>query len=204
MFKVFTGAAVGPQDTEQHRWNTLRQVFLHNIPFQRMRRLKWMLRARRQRANAWPLAVSPSRVTFTPLEPAESWKAQGSLPHADYFFLRTQQVITEQGKRCLGTMQCKEVLKFHHGVFASFRDKIKQDWIEGTQAGLLIHLATGGQSFPCRIYVCNVQTGRIQFLKERKIFMEIHVFNAGNLQDLDGSIIFLFFLVGTCSTRSYM
>ena len=42
MFKVFTGTAVGPQDTEQHRWNTLREVFLHNIPFQGMRRLKWM------------------------------------------------------------------------------------------------------------------------------------------------------------------
>lgn len=76
---------------------------------------------------AWPLAVSPARVTFTPQQPAESWKGRGSLPHADCFFLRTQQVITEQGKRCLGTVQSKEVLKFHHGVFASLRDKIKQD-----------------------------------------------------------------------------
>ena len=46
-----------------------------------------------------------------------------------------------------------------------------------------------------------MQTGRIQFLKETKIFVEIHVFNASNLQDLDGSIIFLFFLVGTYSTQ---
>ena len=46
-----------------------------------------------------------------------------------------------------------------------------------------------------------MQTGRIQFLKETKIFVEIHVFNAGNLQDIDRSIIFLFFLVGTCSIQ---
>ena len=36
--------------------------------------------------------------------------------------------------------------------------------------------------------------GREQFLKVTKIFVEIHVFNVGNLQDIDGSIIFLFFL----------
>ena len=81
------------------------------------------------------------------------------------------------------------------------RDKIKQDGIEGTQARLLIPLATGEQSFPLRTYVSNVHTGRIQFLKETKIFVEIHVFNAGNLQDIDRSIIFLFFLVGTYSTQ---
>ena len=36
-----------------------------------------------------------------------------------------------------------------------------------------------------------MNTGRIQFLKVTKIFVEIHVFNVGNLQDIDGSIIFL-------------
>ena len=82
--------------------------------------------------------------------------------------------------------------------------KIKQDWIEGAQAGILIHLATVGQSFPCRTYVSNMHTGRIQFLKVTKIFVEIHVFYVGNLQDIDGSIIFLFFPAGTYSTVCYM
>ena len=128
MFKVFTGAAAGPQDTEQHRWTTLRQVLLHNIPVQRLRRLKQMLRAQRQSTNAWPPALSPAQVTFIPQQPAESWKGRWSLPSQlqTCFFLRTQQVITQQGKRCLGTMQSKEVLKFHHGVFASLRDKKDQ------------------------------------------------------------------------------
>ena len=36
-----------------------------------------------------------------------------------------------------------------------------------------------------------MNTGRIQFLKVTKIFVGIHVFNVGNLQDIDGSIIFL-------------
>ena len=130
MFKVFPGAAAGPQDTEKHRRAALRQVLLHNIPFQRLRRLKRMLRAQRQSTSAWPPAVSPARVTFTAQQPAESWKARGPLPSQlqTSFFLRTQQVITEQGKRCLGTMQSREVLKFHHGVFVSLRDKKdKQD-----------------------------------------------------------------------------
>ena len=80
-------------------------------------------------------------------------------------------------------------------------NKIKQDWIEGAHAGLLIHLATVGQSFPRRTNVRNMHTGRIQFLKVTKIFVEIHVFNVGNLQDIDGSVIFLFFPVGTYSTQ---
>ena len=87
-----------------------------------------MLRAQRQSTNAWPPAVSPARVTFTAQQPAESWKARGPLPSQPQtcFFLRTQQVITQQGKRCLGTMQSREVLKFHQGVFASLRDKQNQ------------------------------------------------------------------------------
>ena len=36
-----------------------------------------------------------------------------------------------------------------------------------------------------------MNTGRIQFLKVTKIFVGIHIFNVGNLQDIDGSIIFL-------------
>ena len=128
MFKVFPGAAAGPQDTEKHRRAALRQVLLHNIPFQRLRRLKRMLRAQRQSTNAWPPAVSPAWMTFIPQQPAESWKGRRSLPSQlqTCFFLRTQQVITQQGKRCLGTMQSKEALKFHHGVFASLRDKQNQ------------------------------------------------------------------------------
>ena len=47
-----------------------------------------------------------------------------------------------------------------------------------------------------------MHAGTIQFLKETKIFVEIHVFKAGSLQDIDGSIIFLFFLVGTCSIQA--
>ena len=87
-----------------------------------------MLRAQRQSTSAWPPAVSPAWMTFIPQQPAESWKARGPLPSQlqTSFFLRTQQVITEQGKRCLGTMQSREVLKFHHGVFASLRDKQDQ------------------------------------------------------------------------------
>ena len=46
-----------------------------------------------------------------------------------------------------------------------------------------------------------MHTGRIKFLKVTKIFVEIHVFNVGNLQDIDGSVIFLFFPVGTYSTQ---
>ena len=73
-------------------------------------------------------ALSPAQVTFIPQQPAESWKGRWSLPSQlqTCFFLRTQQVITQQGKRCLGTMQSKEFLKFHHGVFASLRDKQNQ------------------------------------------------------------------------------
>ena len=44
MFKLFPGAAVGPQDMEQHRWAALEASDSH-IPFQRLRRLKRMLRA---------------------------------------------------------------------------------------------------------------------------------------------------------------
>ena len=64
-----------------------------------------------------------------------------------------------------------------------------------------MYLATVRQSFPRRTYVSNMHTGRIQFLKVTKIFVEIHVFNVGNLQDIDGSVIFLFFPVGTYSTK---
>ena len=166
-----------------------------------------MLRAQRQSTNAWPPAVSPARLTFTPQQPAESWKARGPLPSQlqTSFFLRTQQVITEQGKRCLGTMQSKEALKFHHGVFALLRDKQDQTSLHRRDTGrALIHLATVGQSFPCRTYVSNMHTGRTQFLKVTKIFVEIHVFNVGNLQDTDGSVIFLFFPAGTYSTVCYM
>ncbi|MES7570314.1 hypothetical protein U6W33_12180, partial [Cutibacterium acnes] len=42
---------------------------------------------------------------------------------------------------------------------------------------------------------------RTQFLKVTKIFVEIDVFNVGNLQDIDESIIFLFFQVGTYRTQ---
>ena len=73
--------------------------------------------------------------------------------------------------------------------------------MEGAQAGLLIHLATVGQSFPRRTYVSNIHIGREQFLKVTKIFVEIDVFNVGNLQDIDESIIFLFFPFGTYSTQ---
>ena len=122
---------------EQHRWAVLRQVFLHNIPFQRLRRPKWMLKVQRQSTNDWPLAVSPARVTFTPQQPAESWKAWGSLPSQlqTCFFLRTQQVVTEHGRMCVGTMQSKEVLKFHHDVFASLRDKQDQTSLHRRDAG---------------------------------------------------------------------
>ena len=47
-----------------------------------------------------------------------------------------------------------------------------------------------------------MHAGTIQFFKETKIFVEIHVFKAGNLQDIDGSIVFLFFLVGKCSIQA--
>ena len=57
---------------------------------------------------------------------------------------------------------------------------IKQDWIEGAQAGLLIHLATVGQSLPRRTYDSNMHTGRSRFLKVATIFVEIHVFSVGN------------------------
>ena len=100
--------------------------------------------------------------------------------------------------------QCN-LRKFLNSIMVSLHlwetKKIKQDWIEGAQAGILIHLATLGQSFPCRTYVRNLHTGRIQFLKVTKIFVEIHLFNVGNLQDIDGSIIFLFFPAGTYSTQ---
>ena len=142
-----------------------------------------MLRAQRQSMNAWPPAVSPAWVTFIPQQPAESWKGRRSLPSQlqTCFFLRTQQVITQQDKRCLGTMQSKEALKFHHGVFAFLRDKQDQTSLHRRDTGrALIHLATVGQSLPCRTYDSNVHTGRSRFLKVTTIFVEIHVFNVGS------------------------
>ena len=80
-------------------------------------------------------------------------------------------------------MQSKEALKFHHGVFALLRDKQDQTSLHRRDTGrALIHLATVGQSFPCRTYVSNMHTGRIQFLKVTKIFVEIHVFNVGSFE----------------------
>ena len=157
-------------------------MLLHNIPFQRLRRLKWMLRAQRQSTNAWPPAVSPAREMLTPQQPAESWKGRRSLPSQlqTCFFLRTQQVITQQDKRCLGTMQSKEALKFHHGVFAFLRDKHDQTSLRRRDTGrALIHLATVGQSHLCRTYDSNVHNGRSHFLKLTTIFVEIHIFNVG-------------------------
>ena len=141
-----------------------------------------MLRAQRQSMNAWPPAVSP-RVTFIPQQPAESWKGRWSLPSQlqTCFFLRIQQVITQQDKRCLGTMQSKEALKFHHGVFAFLRDKQDQTSLCRRDTGrALIHLATVGQTLLCRTYDSNVHTGRSCFLKLTTIFVEIHVFNVGS------------------------
>ena len=46
-----------------------------------------------------------------------------------------------------------------------------------------------------------MHTGRIQFLKVTKIFVEIHGFNVGNLQDIEESVIFLFVPAGTYSTQ---
>ena len=53
-----------------------------------------------------------------------------------------------------------------------------------------------GQSHPPRTYVSNVQTGRSQFLKVTKIFVEIRVFNVGILKEgIDGSVIFLYYFI---------
>ena len=124
MFKVFPGAAAGPQDTEKHRRAALRQVLLHNIPFQRLRRLKRMLRAKTEHEG---LATScgPSTGDAHPTAACRVLEGTRSLLSQlqTCVFLRTQQDIREQGKRCLGTMQSKEVPKFHYGVFASLRDK---------------------------------------------------------------------------------